>query len=509
MKHHSLWHLCLAVVVTLFAAGASTVRADTVDPGYDLFQTFGPTNFQGVNFTGVPLGTYNFGSGPVYVGNADTIVQRQSVVDLPGIGSTGTTPIQLKTLQLKNTAGPPMFVTLDPANPSLGQMTITETTQTGTTHGGTFDSFFDVFFDVHTGSLTGPIVSSGNFVLSASACPWSNVPPTGGVLINGVNHDLDGLDTNDDFYVSGPCSHSHKFIEHTVTFAKPVKIGLESIVVSPGPSVSLTLPAVQQFTVTANDQFGNPIVPPPPVKWSIVPGGAGYISSTGLYHGGAVPGTANVKAVSDGITGTSAVTLSPAPVTVVKPAIATPNPVTGTTTKLYALGGYTGAGGAASLDYSWAATPETVGTSGVAAPETVDSFVSFSDNNDTTAKNTTATFFNVGTYLFTVTIKSPVGTSTTSTVTVTVNQKLTAIVVSPGPTVTLTHPATQQFTATANDQFGKPMSSQPKIGWTLAAGSVGSVAFGTGLYKDTSAVGSATVKAGSGGVTGTSTVTVN
>ena len=123
-------------------------------------------------------------------------------------------------------------------------------------------------------------------------------------------------------------------------------------------------------------------------------------------------------------------------------ASATPNPVTGTTTVLSALGADVDTG-EASLTYTWTAT--TV-PSGATAP-------TFSVNGTNAAKSTTATFSKAGSYTFQVTITDPGSLSVTSSVDVTVNQTLTTIVVSPA-SVTLNTGATQQFTASAKDQFG-------------------------------------------------------
>jgi hypothetical protein len=112
--------------------------------------------------------------------------------------------------------------------------------------------------------------------------------------------------------------------------------------------------------------------------------------------------------------------------------------------------------------------------------------------------------------MFTVTITGPYG-STTSSVTVTVNQTLTSITVSPGPTLTLGPPLpqSQQFTATGLDQFGNALGTQPAFAWGLASGSVGSITDAGGLYHSGTVAGSATVKAESGGVMGSTAVTVN
>ena len=147
------------------------------------------------------------------------------------------------------------------------------------------------------------------------------------------------------------------------------------------------------------------------------------------------------------------------------PASATPNPVTGTTTALSVLGADDG--GEANLTYTWVAT----GTP--PAP------VSFSANGTNGSKNTTATFAQAGNYSFQVTITDAGGLSTTSSVNVTVAQTLTAITVSPAA-ATLNENATQQFTATAYDQFGNALATQPSFTWALASG-VGSVN-ASGLY---------------------------
>jgi hypothetical protein len=272
-----------------------------------------------------------------------------------------------------------------------------------------------------------------------------------------------------------------------------------AIAVAPGPLVTLApLPQAQQFSATAVDQFGNTVSAQPPFAWSLASGSVGSIAtSSGLYHSGTVAGTATVKARSGSFSGTATVELAP-PVTIASAAVAGPSPVTGTSGTLSALGAYAGTGGAASLTYTWAET------SGPAA-------ATFSSNGTNAAKNTTVTFTQAGTYAFTVTITSPIGTSTTSSVTITVNQTLTSIAVTPGPTLTINPPlpVTQQFTATALDQFGNALSTQPVITWGLASGSVGSVSDTGGLYHSGKVAGSATVKAESGSVTGTCAVTIN
>jgi hypothetical protein len=83
-------------------------------------------------------------------------------------------------------------------------------------------------------------------------------------------------------------------------------------------------------------------------------------------------------------------------------------------------------------------------------------------------------------------------------------QTLTSIVVTPG-SVSIATGATQQFTAQALDQFGNPMAVQPAFTWSVTGGGTVSA---TGLYQAPATAGTATVRATSGTVSGTATVTV-
>ena len=106
--------------------------------------------------------------------------------------------------------------------------------------------------------------------------------------------------------------------------------------------------------------------------------------------------------------------------------------------------------GESNLIYTWAAT-------GVPAGATAPGF---SVNGTNAAKITTAAFTRAGAYTFTVTIMDLGGLSTTSNVNVTVNQTHSGLTVSPAAPA-LTGGGTQQFTATALDQFGQALASQP------------------------------------------------
>ncbi len=263
-----------------------------------------------------------------------------------------------------------------------------------------------------------------------------------------------------------------------------------SITVSPA-SPSLNENATQQFTATALDQFALSMASQPSFTWTKT-AGVGSIDSSGLYTAPSGTGTATIQASSAGINGTASITINNATPTVATPASATPSPVTGTTTALSVLGADDG--GESNLTYSWSATTKPAGST-----------PSFSVNGTNGSKNSTVTFDKAGSYTFTVTIDDGTNT-TTSSVTVVVNQTFTSITVSPA-SPSLNENATQQFTATALDQFALSMASQPSFTWTKTAG-VGSID-SSGLYTAPSGTGTATIQASNGGINGTASITIN
>jgi hypothetical protein len=182
-------------------------------------------------------------------------------------------------------------------------------------------------------------------------------------------------------------------------------------------------------------------------------------------------------------------TTSNQPPTVATPAGAAPNPVAGKSTNLSVLGADDG--GEPNLRYGWASNGP--------AP------VTFSANGSNAARQTTASFSKAGSYSFVVTITDAGGLSVTSSVSVMVQQTLTSIVVTPG-TATVMVGRTQQFTATAFDQFGGVLSVQPTFTWTVTGrGSISK----TGLYTaPRRAGGPFTITASAGGIKGTAKVTV-
>src|SRR5262249_57867978 len=132
-------------------------------------------------------------------------------------------------------------------------------------------------------------------------------------------------------------------------------------------------------------------------------------------------------------------------------AAARPNLLAGTAAPSCVLGADDG--GEANLTYTWAVVSAPAGAGPV-----------FSGNGTNAAKNTTVTFNRAGNYLFQVTITDAGGLSTTSSVVVSVNQTLSSIAVTPAAVI-LRPGAKQLFLATAFDQFGQALASQPFFLW--------------------------------------------
>ena len=189
----------------------------TVHQGWGLYETQPGTMIDGVSLVGVPLGTYDFGSGTVSVGLTDTIIARTGDATVTGSvppPKTATVGLQLAAFQLEtattlifpgDSIGSPThyFITLqsDRGGPaSTGSLSITFVQPDQ----GNFASSMDVFFDVRRGSLNGPIVASQDIVLSNNGKAWKTTDPSfSGLLLPGVNFMLDGSDSNEDFWPTG------------------------------------------------------------------------------------------------------------------------------------------------------------------------------------------------------------------------------------------------------------------------------------------------------------------
>jgi rhamnogalacturonan endolyase len=174
--------------------------------------------------------------------------------------------------------------------------------------------------------------------------------------------------------------------------------------------------------------------------------------------------------------------------TVTTSAGATPAPVTGTTSELGVMAADDA--GESGLIYTWSA-------SGPAA-------VTYSANGTNAAKNAVATFTRAGSYNFTVKITDAAGLTATSSVSVTVGQTPTRLDVTPG-TATVNTGGTQQFAASAFDQFGRSMATPSGITWSVSSG--GGAISNAGLYTAPATAGAASVRAGLGTIAATAAVT--
>ncbi len=266
---------------------------------------------------------------------------------------------------------------------------------------------------------------------------------------------------------------------------------LTSVSVSPA-SVTLADHSQEQFQAVTLDQFGQKMATQPSsYTWSIAAGGIGSINNKGQYKApNSGTGSATIQATASGITGTATVTIQAFPPGITQAASANPNPVTGTTTQLQVQASDPQG---SSLSYAWSVTNQPAGAK-------TPTF------NNASTSNPNATFYQAGSYTFTVTVKDALGLVTTSSVSVTVVQTLTSLSLTPA-NVTVADGATEQFTATALDQFGMAMATQPTFAWQVNGG--GTIS-NTGLYTaPNSGTGNVQVKIAAGGKNAQANITVD
>jgi Ice-binding-like len=256
---------------------------------------------------------------------------------------------------------------------------------------------------------------------------------------------------------------------------------LSTLTISPDPQ-TLVASGTQQFTVVATD-FSGAVVTSTPV-WSIVAGG-GTISASGMFTAGTTPQTytKTVQAVSDGITATATVIVTAGSLATIT---VTPNPATlpiNTAQQFTAVG----------KDVSGNVVPITPSWSVVAGGGSISPTTGLFTAGSTT-----------GTYASTVRA-SVGGVAGVATVNVT-NGPLATITVTPNPASVQTN-ATQSFSAVGKDAGGNVVAITPA--WSVVNGG-GSIDAGTGLFTAGTTTGTFanTVRAGSGTISGTATVTV-
>lgn len=154
--------LSLAIAALGIAFAGSARGTTTINPGFILFHTvpvssisFGTIPIpQTIEFEDNPIASFDFGAGPVFVGDTDTIVERIQPADLSS--GSDTIDIELVALSLVSIAPVDLglgagfediFIELNTSSPSIqSTLTITHTGE-GQPH-GTFDTTNNFFYDL-------------------------------------------------------------------------------------------------------------------------------------------------------------------------------------------------------------------------------------------------------------------------------------------------------------------------------------------------------------------------
>ncbi len=252
----------------------------------------------------------------------------------------------------------------------------------------------------------------------------------------------------------------------------------------------------EALSAVALDQNGNPLATQPSLSWSTTaePSGAtatlvGSGGSVTLDFNRAGQYTETVTTTVNGVKVTTTVSIDvvaePTSLVVTGPT----GTVTGTTAQ-FTCQLYDQFHNLISSGTTLAWSALTV-PSGAAAP-------TFSSSGSTT----TVTFSSAGQYSLSVTDTDQSVGSVSNTISVPVAQTLTSLKVTPG-TASLSTGGTQQFQATAYDQFQHTMSAPSAYTWTASGGSITT----SGLFTAPSGAATDTVTAKLGAVSGSATVT--
>jgi len=265
---------------------------------------------------------------------------------------------------------------------------------------------------------------------------------------------------------------------------------LTSIQVSPS-APSILSGTQQQFSAKAYDQFSNLMIPQPTFTWS-TNGGGTIDSSSGLFTATTAGTGSVVTATSGTVSGTAAVIVQGFTIGL-QSQTATINqgsnqsiPVT-----LTNIGGFSGTVG---LSISGLPT----GVSAVFAPTSISG-----SNGSSLTLTVSPTAIPASTALTVTAADGSLKATTTLTITVAPQTILTSITVLP-PSVTLNLGGTQPYSATGYDQYSIALVNQPTFTWSASGGSIDPA---SGIFSAT-AGGQFTVSATAGGVTGSTSVTV-
>ncbi len=198
----------VAVLLGLCASLACSAIGDTCQAApitivgdYNLGMTSGitfplPIGGQVVDGSPVPLGSYDFGNGPIGVGTANVISARLSTVVLPTIGSSATVRVIQLADQFRTTEAVP-FSSLNASVPGMGivygnlnpnflstaSVTITRTSDTG----GTYTETLTEVVDDRADGPGGPLLYTSPPLTFTGVGTWQTTPPAGALVIPGVN----------------------------------------------------------------------------------------------------------------------------------------------------------------------------------------------------------------------------------------------------------------------------------------------------------------------------------
>jgi hypothetical protein len=218
--HVNRWSVGLFTVLLLAAVPRPLHAEDIILPGFDLFDPLPGTQifldgFGLIPFVGLPLGSFDFGSGSVPTGNTDTIFRRNAVIDdTTGNPNDLITSVDLLAMQMVTDgefdlgAGlDKYYLTVSGGPPSTGTMQFAfgGPHDCSGAHGSFSYTSVTYNFDVWTGSPGGTLVFSDTMALSSPFQPWSHCPPPGTLLIPGVNWLLGGS-SGFDFFPIGDFS---------------------------------------------------------------------------------------------------------------------------------------------------------------------------------------------------------------------------------------------------------------------------------------------------------------
>jgi hypothetical protein len=265
---------------------------------------------------------------------------------------------------------------------------------------------------------------------------------------------------------------------------------LVSIEVSPAtPSVANGLP--QQFTATGLFTDNSTQDLTTQVTWASSDGAVATVSNAASSNGLATTtaaGSTIVSAISGGVTGSTTLTVTDATLVSIDVSPATPSVANGLTQQFTATGRF-------SDNSTQDLTTQVTWVSSDGAVATVSNAASANGFTSTTATGGT-------------TVSATSGGVTGETVLTVTDATLVSIDVSPAPS--LAKGLTQQFTATGHFTDSSTQDLTTQVTWASSDGAVATVsnAVSANGFATTIAVGSTTVSATSGGVTGETVLTV-